>query len=251
MADIQAIEVLLEQLGIPLPTRAAQTRATLDKLSVLDVPLRPTPSTQGLADIIRGQVSRGEDCDPVALAREAREGADNVEADRAVQLATEDAVHLHELSFRGGGGLIPPVKAAIEEVYVKVRALPANTPTSALGAVHADEKARQAFVTLEELAVRHSQLRRLHKLLIADDVAQEVALILFGDTELMPPAWPSRIQPVQAAGPVDALARVRWLATPAAKAWAPTATEINARYLAALQALSNPVTAASAANKEE
>src|SRR5216683_6519274 len=75
--DVQAIEVLLEELGIALPARAAQTRATLDRLSVLDVPLHPMPSTQGLADIIRGQVSRGEDCDPVALAREAREGADN------------------------------------------------------------------------------------------------------------------------------------------------------------------------------
>jgi len=69
MGDIQAIEVLLEELSIPLPARAAQTRATLDKLSVLDVPMRPMPSTKGLADIIRGQVSRDEDCDPVALAR--------------------------------------------------------------------------------------------------------------------------------------------------------------------------------------
>jgi hypothetical protein len=142
------------------------------------------------------------------------------------------------------------VKAAIEEVYVKVRALPSNTPTTAIEAVHADPKARQAFVVLEELAARHSRLRRLHKLLIADDVAQPDALVLFGDTELMPAVWPSRIQPAQAAGPADALARVRWLATPAAKAWAPTATEIDARYLAALQSLSNPVTTAPAATKE-
>src|SRR5713101_582262 len=165
MLDMQAIEVLLEELSIPLPTRAAQTRAALDKLSVLDVPLRPMLSTQQLADIIRGQVSRGEDCDPVALAREAREGADNIEAAQAVQRATEDAARLHDLSFRGGGGLIPVVKAAIEEVYVKVRALPNNTPTTEYEAVHADEKARAAFIALEKLSTRHSQLRRLHRLL--------------------------------------------------------------------------------------
>ena len=242
MGDIQAIEVLLEELSIPLPARAAQTRATLDKLSVLDVPMRPMPSTKGLADIIRGQVSRDEDCDPVALAREAREAADSIEAARAVQLALEDAARLHDLSFRGGGGLVPVVRDAIEEVYAKVRTLPANAPISAFEAVHTNEKQLAAFVVLEGLAHRHSQLRRLHRLLIADDVAQEVALVLFADTKRQPDAIPSRIQPAEAAGPREPFARVKWLARPEAEAWTPTANELNQRYTAFQRAVSQPLT---------
>jgi len=247
--DVQAIEILFEELGMSLPARATQTRKVVDDLSVLDVPLAQRPTDQQTADMIRGAVQRGEEVDPVALVRQSHQGDFNEEAARAVKIALDDALRLHDLSFRGGG-LIPTVRTAIEDVYAKVRTLPNHTPTTPLEAVHADQKAQQAFVALEGLANRHSQLRRLHRLLIADDVSQPVALVLFADTRLMPAVWPSRVQPTEPAGPRELLPRLRWLATDAAQSWTPNAAEINARYLKALQSF-NPVTAASAATKEK
>src|SRR5690348_2328095 len=78
--------------------------------------------------------------------------------------------------------------------------------------------------------MRMRRRERQHRLLIADDVAQEVALVLFSDTRRTPAAVPSRIQPAEALGPRELLARVRWLAQPVAEAWVPTAAEVNARY---------------------
>jgi hypothetical protein len=242
--DVQAIEVLLDELGMPLPTRAAQTRATLDRLSVLDVSMQPEVTRATLASQLRGLVERGEEVDVVALVRANRANADHVEAAAVIQQAVVDAQRLHDLAFRSGGGLIPVVKTAVEEIYAKVRALPNNTPTTALEAVHADQKTQQAFVVLEELAAGHGQLRRLHRLLIADDVQQEVALVLFADTTRKPDAIPSRVQPAEAAGPREALARVRWLARSEAQAWVPTAAEINERYTAFLREVSQPMTGA-------
>ena len=128
------------------------------------------PTTQHLADIIRGAVAEGKDVDPVALAREAREGVDNIEGARAVQVAQQDARRLFELALTNSWReLLPVVRAGVEEIYAQVRALPDNTPTTSDEAVHADEKGRKAFMALEELSARHSRLRRLHRQIIIDD----------------------------------------------------------------------------------
>jgi hypothetical protein len=243
--DVQSVEVELEELRIPLPPRMAQTRAVLDRLSVVDVPLPRMLSTQHLADMIRGQATTNPEVDvaalAVALAREAREAADNAEAARALQRALEDAGRLHELACRAEV-LVPTVRAAIEEVYARVRGLPRHTPATDFEAAHADEKARKAYLALEELGTRHSRLRRVHRLIIVDQVAGPAGqvLALFSDTRLMPPAWPSPIHPAEPAGPRERLARLQWLARPESQAWTPTAAEVGERYQEGLRALQAP-----------
>jgi hypothetical protein len=58
--DTQAIEGLTAELGIPLPAHVARARATLDALSVLDVPLHPVASAEVMASRLRAMVERGE-----------------------------------------------------------------------------------------------------------------------------------------------------------------------------------------------
>jgi hypothetical protein len=246
--DGAAIEALCEDLGIALPERVARPKATLERLSELNVVAQPMPATEYLAEAIRGKADRGEKIDPVAIVRAARETADTVEAERALQMAVQNAQRYYDLSFRGGGGLMPTLRAEIQTVYGKVRALPQDVPTTERDALHANDKARQAFIELEELAARHAQLRRLQRLLTEDDVQGEsdqiaLAFALFGDSKLPPPVWPSRVQPAEPAGPREPLARLRWLVTDAAQSWTPTGAELSDRYRAGVQAISDRMTA--------
>src|SRR5438128_1257711 len=89
--------------------------------------------------------------------------------------------------------------------------------------------AKRTRATLDKLAQRHAKLRALHRNLIADQVANTGALIIFGDTQVSPPPaeWPSNRQAARAVGPTDLLARVRWLADPKNQSWIPSAAELN------------------------
>src|SRR5437867_2380406 len=108
--DAQAIEILLEDLGMPLPANAARTRKTLDRLSLIDVSMQPQVTRANLAAQLRGLVDRGEKVDVVAMVRANRHHADNAEAAAVLQIAIEDAQRLHELAFRGGGALMPALR---------------------------------------------------------------------------------------------------------------------------------------------
>jgi len=228
--DPISFETDMEALGLRLAPRSASARAALDEVSAKHVPVNKVPGPKELGVTIWNQTLAGRHVDPLAMASTSLEGA-------ATELA---AGGLLEAVTHGEAQLVATIKSeaqrhlailadAFEAVLAEVAKLPPDVPTNDGKAVRASEEKRRSYLKLAEFGARYAILRRLHLNLITEDVAPDLAYLLFGDTRRLP------VEMVDgrwvAVGPaVGTLARLRWLATKEAEHWCPSGREVSAFY---------------------
>jgi hypothetical protein len=125
------------------------------------------------------------------------------------------------------------MRAARDEILVEVRSL-GDVPVTAAAAIHGTSETIAAWLRLEELARRWSELAVKHLEMVRRQMQRQEIDRHWLDTQVNHnPA----VVPLPAAGPggdpimlsqADMIARLSWLAKPEAAAWTPSGPEASA-----------------------
>jgi hypothetical protein len=156
----------------------------------------------------------------------------NADAIRAADNAADRADNRVRNFMRANGDRIvtESLRPAFDALLNEARELPRDTPTTADEAVTATQRHRDAYIKLVGLVPVYKAIMAAAEIIYG--TAGRDNWRLFADTQAEPRGDVGQVRGyVNAAGPDETAARLRWLAH-SSDAWLPTARERDARHLA-------------------